>query len=392
MDAQYSGVPEYTLNLIKEILRLDSHSAGSGQAKNEYKLFYNSGRDLSNRIPKFEGNNIEIKKTNYPNKVFNYFFQKTLKYPKIDELLGVDLFFMPHINFVSLSHKCKKIITIHDLSFLRYPDFFSLRKNIWHRIVNVKKLLSQFDIIVAVSENTKKDIIELCGINPEKIRVIYSGIGEEYKKIDSRLSPYSQVQNQEDIMKLLKTKRRYDLPDKFILFLATLEPRKNVGGLIQAFDQFISKYPKFEDYNLIIAGGKGWKGKSIFSTWQKSKHRDKIRFLGYINKDDKKYLYNLASLFVYPSFYEGFGFPPLEAMKCGLPVITSNSSSLPEIVKDNAILINPYNINEISEAIYQVLSDKNLRHSISEKSLGYVRRFSWEKTARQTIDIYKELL
>jgi len=367
MDAEYSGVPEYTLNLIKEILRLDSN--------NEYKLFYNSFADLEDRIPKFEGNNIEIVKTNYPNKIFNYGFQKILGWPKIDKFMDVDVFFLPHMNFASLSKDVKKIIAIHDLSFLHYPDFFSLRKNIWHKMVNIKKLLGNFDKVVAVSENTKKDLIELCDVDPGKIKVIYSAIEKNYKKI-------------EDQEKLTKIKNKYNLPDKFILFLATLEPRKNVDGLIQAFDIFQKKYSGFESYELIIVGGKGWKGRKIFEAWQKARHKEKIKFLGYIKRGDKKYIYNLASLFVYPSFYEGFGFPPLEAMASGAPVITSNSSSLPEVVKDNAVLINPYDINEISEAICQTLSNDNIRKRISGSALKYVENFSWEKTAREYINLF----
>jgi len=367
MDAEYSGVPEYTLNLIKEILRLDSN--------NEYKLFYNSFTNLENRIPKFEGSNVKIIKTSYPNKIFNYGFQKILDRPKIDEFMDVDVFFLPHMNFVSLSRDVKKIIAIHDLSFLRYPDFFSWRKNIWHKIVNIKKLLDNFDVVVAVSENTKKDLIELCGVKPEKIKVIYSAIDKDYKKI-------------EDQEKLAKIKSKYNLPEKFILFLATLEPRKNVDGLIQAFDKFQEKHSEFENYKLIIVGGKGWRGRKIFEAWQKAKNKDKINFLGYIERNDKKYLYNLASLFVYPSFYEGFGFPPLEAIASGAPVISSNSSSLPEILKDNAILINPYDISEISEAIYQMISHDRLRKKISGKALDYARNFSWEKTAREYIDLF----
>ena len=367
MDAEYSGVPEYTLNLIKEILRLDSD--------NEYKLFYNSFADLEHRISNFEGNNLEIIKTSYPNKIFNYLFQKIFKWPKIDKLLDVDIFFMPHINFVSISSNAKKIITIHDLSFLRYPDFFSLRKNIWHKLVNIKKLLKSFDIVVAVSENTKKDLIELCDVPAEKIKVIYSGIDNDYKKIEDR-------------EKLEETKKKYSLPDKFILFLATLEPRKNIDGLIKSFDRFQNKYPQFNDYELIIAGGKGWKGKKLFEAWQTAKHKDKIKFLGYVDREDKKYLYNLASLFVYPSFYEGFGFPPLEAMASGVPVITSNSSSLPEIVRDKAVLVNPYDISEISGAIFQMLSRKDLQKQISERSLGHAKNFSWEKSAREYIGLF----
>ena len=241
MDVHYSGVPEYTYNLIKEILKLD--------VKNTYKLFYNSGRDASQNIPDFKFENCEIIKTRYPNKVFNYLMQKTLKYPKIDKLLGVNVLFTPHINFISLSGNSKKIITIHDLSFLRYPEFFSLRKNFWHWAINVKKLLKKFDIIVAVSENTKKDIIELCEIPEEKIKVIYSGIDNIYQKIEKNNSDLNRV------------KEKYSLPEKFILYLGTIEPRKNIEGLIKAFEIFKQQNPEHIEIHLVLAGARGWKSK-----------------------------------------------------------------------------------------------------------------------------------
>ncbi|MCK4554235.1 glycosyltransferase, partial [Candidatus Parcubacteria bacterium] len=201
MDAQYSGIPKCTFNLIKEIFKLDK--------KNKYKLFYNSGRDISGRMPKFASGNAEIIKTNYPNKLFNNIMQRILGMPKIDQLLNVDLFFMPNIGFISLSNKCKKIITIHDLSFLMYPEFFSFKRRLWHNIVGVKKIFNQFDKIIAVSDNTKNDLIDLCNVDPEKIKVIYHGVGSEYRVIE----PNSQ--------KLNEVKSKYSLPDNFILYLGT---------------------------------------------------------------------------------------------------------------------------------------------------------------------------
>ena len=193
MDARYSGVSEYTLNLIKEILRLASAGSAQGiKADNEYRLFYNCFGDCKN-IPEFSGDKVKIVKYNYPNKIFNYLLCKIFNYPKIDKKLGVDLFFMPHINFIGLTKKSpqppfvkgggKSIITIHDLSFMRYPEFFSARKNFWHKMVDVKKLVKRFDVVVAVSENTKRDIIELCGVDENNTKVIYPGIGEEYRQI-----------------------------------------------------------------------------------------------------------------------------------------------------------------------------------------------------------------
>ena len=374
MDAHYSGVSEYTLNLLKEIFRLDNND-------NQYKLFYNSGRDVSARMPRFGQPNVEIIRTAYPNKLFNNIMQNIVKTPKLDRLLGVDLFFMPNIGFISLSPGCRKIITIHDLSFLRYPEFYSLKRRWWHVLVNTRRLLKNFDYIAAMSENTKKDVIELCGIMPEKIKIIYSGI-------DTRCKPMAENDEQ-----LLAVRKKYNLPKRFILYLGTLEPRKNVAGTVQAYEELRNYVmpagrQELQNVKLVIAGNKGWKSREIFQAWQKSEFKDDIKFLGYIEAADKPYLYNLASVFVYPSFYEGFGFPPLEAMACGTPVIISSAASLPEVAGKAAIMVDPYKTSELARAMEQILGSRELRAGLRAESLMAARRFNWEKTARSYLELF----
>lgn len=377
MDAKYSGVNEYTFNLIKEIIKLDSHSTGSGQSENEYRLFYNSATKINNPAENFAGHHVRVVKKNYPNKILNYILFKFFNWPKIDKMLDVDFFFMPHINFISLSRKCKGILTVHDLSFLRYPEFFNWRKNFWHRMINVRKLVRRLDHVVAISENTKKDIIELCGVSPEKVSVIYSGLGEEFRVVDG------------SDVNLKKIKDKYILPDKFILYLGTLEPRKNIEGLIMAYKQFRDKGGDRE-CKLVIAGARGWKTKKIFKTQQDSGYQNDIKFIDYVDRDDRVYLYNLASVFVYPSFYEGFGFPPLEAMACGVPTVTSMASSLSEAVDDASIMIDPYNISDITSSIEVILSDSDVRNSLIAKGINRAKEFSWQKTASEYLNLFNK--
>ena len=250
MDKRYSGVSEYTYNLLKEIIRQDE--------KNEFLLFYNSFGDCPN-IPDFQAKKVKIVRYNYPNKVLNYLFFKFFNSPKINQELGVDVFFMPHINFIGMSAGARSLITVHDLSFLRYPEFFSRRKNFWHNMIGVRKLLKKFSQIAAVSENTKRDIVELCGINPSKVKVIYSGVSEKYRKISSDQLPtvkqilkYNGLTEAEadkgkhfkapmpylnaDGLRLKAVKNKYNLPDEFILYLGTVEPRKNLEGIIRAYN------------------------------------------------------------------------------------------------------------------------------------------------------------
>jgi len=370
MDRQCSGVSLCAFTLIGGILKLDK--------KNTYKLYYNSHKDILDKMACFDHENVSIINTRYPNKVFNYIMQKGLRWPKIDQLMDVDLFFMPHLNFASFSGNCKKIITVHDLSFLRYKEFFSLRKNIWHKFLNVKKMLKSFDAVIAISENTKRDIVELCGVPEDKVHVVYSGLDRRFKVVSNNL-------------KNNKIREKYNLPLKFILYIGNLEPRKNIEGIIEAYDLFVEKNPHLRDYFLVLAGGRGWKYGNIFKTWQRSKNKKNIHFLGYIDDQDKVFLYNMASLFVFPSFYEGFGFPPLEAFGCGVPVITSASSSLTEVVRDGAVLIDPYNIKEISTAMETVLSDDQLQKKLINKGHQIASSFSWNKTFERYLDIFERL-
>ncbi|KKR32660.1 MAG: Glycosyl transferase group 1 [Candidatus Falkowbacteria bacterium GW2011_GWF2_39_8] len=367
MDAHYSGVSEFTFNLLTNLFAIDK--------ENQYKIYYNSGKDISAHLPKFNQPNVKLIYTSYPNKIFNYLFLKIFKYPKIDQLLDVDLFFMPHIGFIALSGKTRNIITIHDLSFLRYPKVFSLRKNFWHKMVNAKKLVNEFDEVVAVSHHTKKDLVEICKVKPEKIKVIHLGIGEDLKV------------KEKDDERLNQIKTKYSLPDKFILFLGTVEPRKNIEGVMRAFELY-RKENSGTEIKLVIAGARGWKSESIYKLWERSEYKNDIYFIGYVDRKDKVYLYNLASIFVYPSFYEGFGFPPLEAMACGLPTITSYNSSLAEVVADAAILVDPFNIQEISTAMSQLLSNQLLYNKYKDGGLIRAKDFTWQKTAEGYLGLF----
>ena len=376
MDEYYSGVSEYTANLLSAIFALDK--------KNEYKLFYNSWHNLDKRLGIWNGENVTVIARHIPNKIFNYFYQKLLAYPKLDQVLGgVDVFLSPHFNFTCLSRRTKKIITVHDLSFLRYPEFFSARKNFWHRALRVKKNLQTADKIIAVSENTKNDIIELSGVPAEKIRVIYSG-NNANAKVEAANESMSEVEAKDFLT-------NHNLTGRIILYLGTIEPRKNIVGLIKAYNELRDKNELFKDIKLVLAGAHGWKEEKIYKEWRISPYQDDIIFLGYISQKEKDILYKKASVFVYPSYYEGFGFPPLEAMTYGLPVICSNVSSLPEVVADAALMINPFVPEEITTALEMILTDETLRQSLVIKGRARAQFFSWEKTAAEYLEVFKEL-
>jgi len=222
MDKKYSGVSEYTANLLKAIL-------DKSEDNDKFVFYYNSGKDISKRMKEWERDNVEIITSRYPNKLFNYFLQKIFSYPKIENIIGeIDVFWSPHFNFSSFSSKfkTKRVLTVHDLSFIRYPKYFNWRQNLWHKLLNVKKIINESDQVVAVSENTKNDIIHLVKKDEEKVAVIYSGnnlFKKDIKEVD-----------------INKFRKKYfnGLNFPYILYLGTIEPRKNIANLIKAYNLF----------------------------------------------------------------------------------------------------------------------------------------------------------
>jgi glycosyltransferase involved in cell wall biosynthesis len=309
----------------------------------------------------------------YPNK---YFSARTclINSPKIDQLIrGCDVFFSPHFISAPVSAGCKKVVTFHDLSFARYPEFFDLRRKFWHFLNNPKKQAELAGRIIAVSESTAYDLSDIYGINPDKINIIYSGITEEFFREHVR-------------EELWHVRAKYKLPERFILSLSTIEPRKNVFGIVRAFEIF-KESGSGVDAKLVIAGKPGWLHKDTFNAIKSSKYSDDIIYIGFVEDADKPALYKLAELFVYPSIYEGFGFPALEAMASGTPVVTSACSSLPEVVEDAALLVDPFNISDIAWMMEEVTSDKELADSLSKKGILQARKFSWQKCAEETLAV-----
>jgi len=229
--------------------------------------------------------------------------------------------------------------------------------------------------IIAVSESTKKDLVEIYKIPAEKIKVVYSGI-----------SPVFSMDQEES--KNAAIKKKYRLPDKYILYLGTIEPRKNIIGLIKAFELFKTKYLITDaDYKLVIAGAKGWLYQDVFRAYMNSRQKSDIVFLGFVDNSDKVGIYKNSDLFVYPTFFEGFGFPPLEAMAGSVPTITSSASSLSEAVGGGALTVDPYNIEELAWSINELLANKQLRNKMKERGCEQIKKFSWEKCAQETLEI-----
>lgn len=366
MSPNRTGVGEHAFELLNAIFKIDK--------QNQYFLFYNSYKDVTAHVPLWpQQNNIHYVATKWPNKLLNIAI-KFLSWPKLDKLISrnghLDYIFSPNLNFTALSKNIKQILTVHDLSFKFFPQFFSIKQRLWHLGINPKKQCRRADTIIAQSENTKRDIVDYYQIPPEKIKVIYPGISPVFADTSADKE---------------KIKQKYNLPNHFILFLGTIEPRKNIIGLIEAFEKCYPSLPT--SYSLILAGAPSWNDVEIHERASTSPLKDKIKFIGYVDSNEKTALYSLAVLFVYPSFYEGFGFPVLEAMTCGTPVITSNRSSLPEITNQAAYLINPNRPAEIADAIIKMIKDEKLRERFKILGLVQAKKFSWESAAKQWLEL-----
>lgn len=285
-----------------------------------------------------------------------------------------DVFFTPS-HYAPRFSPVPSVISIMDLSFIHFPDLFAKKdlyqlKN-WtaYSVKNAKKVLT-------ISEFSKNDIIKQYQVELKDVIVTYPGI----KEVES-----SKVRNVYKVLSMSDLSKKFGINKEYILFVGTLQPRKNIEKLIEAF----SKLDK--DILLLIVGKKGWLYEDILKAPQKYGVLERVKFLDFVEDSELPLLYKNAICFVMPSLYEGFGLPVLEAMKNGCPVVASNVSSLPEAGGDAAMYFNPENSDDIAKAIKKVVEDKNLRDEMVKKGFVQVKKFSWEKTARKTLEVLQEL-
>lgn len=269
---------------------------------------------------------------------------------------------------------CRSVITIHDLNFLLYPHFLTPESASYYG--QIDQAVRNCDHIIAVSESTKRDIIRLTGAAENKITVVYEAANPIFQPVDDELA-------------MQQVRAELGMPDEFILFVSTIEPRKNVPTLLMAYKQLIDNY--HTKAHLVLAGEKGWLADEVFTLVEKLGLQRRVQFLGRVPPEKLLGLYNAARLLVHPAFYEGFGLTPLEAMACGIPVVVSNTSSLPEVVGDAALLVDPTDVDGMTVAMWRLLSDDGLWQQMGQKGLKRARQFSWRKAAQETLSIYRSL-
>jgi glycosyltransferase involved in cell wall biosynthesis len=294
-----------------------------------------------------------------------------LRAQRIDVFHGFD-----HLGVPMFAKVGRYVATIHDMIPLLWPQWVTRK----HRLVVTaayRRLGRQADLVITPSEATKADIVRHLGINPDRISVIPWGCEERFQPTGDR-ERFATVQ------------RRYRLPPRYLLFVGTLEPRKNLTALLHAYAMLRAAWHD-EDLKLVVAGRTGWLYDDIFTTVKSLALEEEVIFTGFVDDEDLPHLYRGAQLFVFPSLYEGFGLPVLEAMASGVPVVTSNAASMPEVAGEAAILVDPHDSQAIAEGMGQVLYEDRLRDALIQKGLARARHFTWESVAQKTLELYAAL-
>ncbi|MBU0614169.1 glycosyltransferase family 4 protein [Patescibacteria group bacterium] len=355
-----SGIGQYTTHVVQEM--------AAQYPEHSFTLFATGSKKTLLKLPVFKQTNIKIFKYQSPNKVVNA-KNIFLKKP-IESYLNVvpDVWWFP--NLCIANTKLPYAITLHDASFKIFPEFFTRKSLAWHKLSMMQDKLQKAGIVLAVSQKTKIDGALLFNLNKKNIHVSHLGVNDVYNP----------KQHPSDKTFL----RDMGINSPYILFLSTIEPRKNLKNLIYAYEE--SSKNNLDIPKLIIAGGNGWKSKEVLKLIKNHPLKKNIQLLGYVEEKHKPALYRNATMLVAPSFYEGFGLPVLESMACGTPVITSFSGGLPEVVGDSAIMVDPYNISDISSAINLLLSDAELQLLLRNKGLVRAQNFTWQKTAKVTME------
>lgn len=362
--SKLTGIGKYTNEILKCIEK---------ESKFDVNYFY--GYYSKNRIrPSIKSNVKSIKSFVIAKPLLKKIARKLLLTSSKLFAPKFDLYWSP--NFIPLDGiKASKIVTtVHDFSFLVYPQWHP-KERLDYMNTYFFKNVQRSDWIITGSEFSKNEIVEYLKYDKDKITVIYHGVDQElYKVYDSTV--------------LYETKLKFDLTDSFLLFVGSIEPRKNLLSLLKAY-HLLSETTK-NTYPLILVGFKGWENKEIMKEIEKEKEH--VRYLGYLSDEELVHVYNLATLFIYPSLYEGFGIPPLEAMACGTAVVSSNAASLPEACGDSALYIDPLDIGDITQKIEFLLNDKSKMEELVLKGLSRVREFTWEKSAKKHLEVFEKVL
>ncbi|MCL2761286.1 MAG: glycosyltransferase family 4 protein [Desulfuromonadales bacterium] len=353
------GPRTYVLGLLDALLSIDK--------ENEYILFYNDPSHMG-RFPMAK--EIVIKGKNPVARLWreHILVPCACKREKVDILHCTK----SAIPFFSV---CPTVVTLHDLIPLKHPETEKLGARVYWKM-HIPHAVKKSDFIITISEHAKKEIIDDYNISPDKIKIIALGF-----------NPAMSLPRESE--KGDKIRLKYGLPEKYILYVGTIQPRKNISTLIEAYAKLKSRRDAMP--KLVITGRKGWLYEKLFKRIEELGLKDDIIFTGFLPDDELPYIYDNALLFAYLSLFEGFGLPPLEAMACGIPVIVSDSTSMPEVVGDAGIKLPPKDIEGVAAAIEKILDNPEYAKKLGEAGRERSKLFSWEFTARETLKVYKEV-
>jgi glycosyltransferase involved in cell wall biosynthesis len=364
------GVGTYIRNLVQALGAVDPH--------NHYTLVISPG-DLR-ELPPLPGNFTIATYSGRDDSLAD-----NMAFPAFLRKLPANLYHIP-VNRVPL-FMCKPyVVTIHDLSSLLFEKSRSWKNSL--RQYRFRRGLLRADQVIAVSAATRRDVENLMGVPPERIRLVYSAPSPEFSGHSRAADQETEEAEQERILE------RYQIHYPFLLYAGAIRPQKNIPRLVEAFAiarASLTSHPQYHDLRLIIVGDEISRYPSVRQAVMQSRVEDSVRFLGFVPLDTMRVFYSTAEAFVFPSLYEGFGLPPLEAMASGTAVITSSMSSLPEVVGDAAMLVNPENVFDIARGIKEVLLNQALREQLIEAGNIHAAKYSWKNTAQQVLEIYREV-
>jgi glycosyltransferase involved in cell wall biosynthesis len=295
--------------------------------------------------------------------------------PYLIKHLNIDLMYYPDHTSPVYKIKPKVIITIHDVSTFAVPDTVGTARRLYKQAV-MKRSVQLCDAILTVSETTKREMIKYLPNSAHKTSVVLNGLEKSFSEI-------------QDILILSSIKTKYQLTTPFILYVGTIEARKNIVRIVRAFANG-RKHHQWKQ-RLVLVGTPGYGFDEIERTIEKEGVKDLVTITGYVDDNDLPCIYSLADALIYPSLYEGFGFPPLEAMKCGCPVVASNATSLPEVIGDAGVFVNPYSENEICNALHRVITDKKLHEELVRKGKVRIQQFTWERTVEGILKVMMDI-
>ena len=363
-----SGTGYYTQKLIEFLGRADG--------ENRYVLFCPNGyAEHLERPGMFDYPNFRVIELTAESSVAIALWRQ-FALPRHIEKLGIELFHFPSF-IASLRIDVPSVVTVHDLCFALFPESFSVLRGAYYRFM-IPRSVRRCDSVIADSESTRNDVVKRLPVDAYRVGAVHLGVDP------------ARFYHVADETKRANLRERHDFPDEFILYVGTLEPRKNIPRLIRAFAYGV--VAKGLPHHLVIAGRKGWKYDEIFREVRALNLEDKVTFPGYIEPAELATLYSMARALAYPSLYEGFGLPCLEAMSCGTPVVTSDRSSLPEIMDDCGLIVDPTSVDSIAGALHKICSDNECRRELSERGNKRARHFSWLTTAKKTVEIYNRTI